>query len=739
MPRLVLLLVTPLVAQCHSPYPALFLMPANSSSATRQENINARFFERLSQYSRKLGSADVDADGNGKLLTFENVIASEEEESSSVFEGVPSLWQLLTFDAQSWETLHNSAHAIIYLVFTRIGNVGFSHMFSYLNFVQGFEDPQANVFSKILTWFQDSPKWLPPKEGEKLQIMTYQEFAKVSFNKEFPMQFFEEYFTGGRVPSWEDNDNHMSGIRILDTSVGAARAIGQEPIEFVHPLEPRFAFDHAGLMRATWHGFSYLNNDEIKFASNGDFGNGVIDALLQRFDTTDTLGVLMSDSVFSAHLTFDGGLYHLDLSSLEKYTPISGYAALGGKASFVYESSQDGKGRLRTVTLSYGGQRFDYQNHSIGSTDPNLEENIAFKSSRLVGWRFAEKAIIASLLSMTNLVLHVKDLHLEIAAAFQAVTVDLFAADTKHAVRRMLDPFVHRSVQATNDNFKLLFDYRAAEFSLAPLLASEQLLLISDSINENPLNLADMDMERYGKKRGIPQEVSEASAKTNPNTWFWRWHYRARKVQELYRSLVRCWISRNYDSDSGKADLAMKDDNTLQNWYSALRQKVPSLGRASTINPEWAPPVLDSEGLVNIASTLMVWLSWIHEDVGHSAAAYVYSPIHTPMMVPSDGVGIPFRPFAFNVAAYRGFVFLERAALLDAPPSFWFGEDKVEYHNCWFGVWCDSTTTPAADQQCFADFQSALRDLGASDTAFSECDDHGFYSCVERVETAVSS
>eukprot|EP00973_Karenia_brevis_P075092 10433347-Karenia_brevis.AAC.1 len=60
----------------------------------------------------------------------------------------------------------------------------------------------------------------------------------------------------------------MSGIRILDTSVGAARALGQEPIEFVHPLEPRFAFDHAGLMRATWHGFSYLNHDEIKFASN---------------------------------------------------------------------------------------------------------------------------------------------------------------------------------------------------------------------------------------------------------------------------------------------------------------------------------------------------------------------------------------------------------------------------------------------------------------------------------------
>ena len=45
-----------------------------------------------------------------------------------------------------------------------------------------------------------------------------------------------------------------------------------------------------------------------------------------------------------------------------------------------------------------------------------------------------------------------------------------------------MDPFIHRSVQATNDNFKLLFEYRAAEFSLAPLGTDEQLKLIDDAI-----------------------------------------------------------------------------------------------------------------------------------------------------------------------------------------------------------------------------------------------------------------
>ena len=61
-------------------------------------------------------------------------------------------------------------------------------------------------------------------------------------------------------------------------------------------------------------------------------------------------------------------------------------------------------------------------------------------------------------------------------------------------MRRLLDPFIHRSVQATNDNFKLLFEYRAAEFSLAPLGTDEQLKLIDDEINTNPLSLAAMDM-----------------------------------------------------------------------------------------------------------------------------------------------------------------------------------------------------------------------------------------------------
>ena len=92
--------------------------------------------------------------------------------------------------------------------------------------------------------------------------------------------------------------------------------------------------------------------------------------------------------------------------------------------------------------------------------------------------------------------------HLELAAAFQAITYDSFSPNPKHPIRRLLDPFIHRSVQATNDNFKLLFEYRAAEFSLAPLGYMEQLELLQKSIEKFPVSLAKMDMKHYPKYGG---------------------------------------------------------------------------------------------------------------------------------------------------------------------------------------------------------------------------------------------
>eukprot|EP00662_Eupelagonemidae_sp_cell21_P049689 gene49689-34188_t len=391
---------------------------------------------------------------------------------------------------------------------------------------------------------------------------------------------------------------------------------------------------------------------------------------------------------------------------------------------------------LQTFKLVYGcktfgnfvsdkRRRFSY---TEGGTiiDPTETD---FGESRLTGWRFAEKAIIASLLSETNLVMHVTHLHLEIAATFEAVTVDAFACGTaavKHPVRRLLDPFTHRSIQATNDNFKLL--------------------------------LRTMDMNVFAIDRGT--------------------------------------AAYSTDLASTLGDVDFKEGPFTPEGYGPAH---------------WQD--INNLTLINVLSTLMTWLSHVHEDVGHAAAAYVFrdksekfetgckvfgtqdgprrfpllllfNPVHTPMCVPEDGVGIPYASFLFNVAAYRGFVFLDRADLT---------ADNAEWPNYWFNgdtaAWSQATAAGerSSNKQCFFSMQSRFRELEAYDDAFAECDGsnhipakrgkcqtdaphnpndaddptmknpacmcahpqhkdydwakckRGFYSCVDRMETAVSS
>jgi len=603
-----------------------------------------------------------------------------------------------------------------------IAQAGFAAFFPFMNFVQGFEQPGwFNWFWRL--WGYPGPKWKPPVKGETMGMQTYNEYAQSDFGKSFPEEFFDDYQTGQRVPSWEDNENHKRGIAIIDAGMQAARSLGFDPVSTVRTMEPRFAFDNEGLAELSWKGFYQFGPKDIKYASNGIWGIKVVEELIEKYDTKgEVLGPLMTDSAFSAHLSHENELFHIDMSALAKYKPIPGYAALGGKASFKQEG-----GRLKTVKMEYNGSTFT-------SFEDEESDKMYGKSVRS-GWRMAEASIIASLLSMTNLVLHVKDLHLEIAATFQAVTVNSFAENPTHPIRRLLDPYISRSVQATNDNFKLLFEYNAADFSLAPLPSKEQLKLIQDFIDERPLSLADMDMTRYGEIRGMNASFSSKEANEDPEKWGWRWHYRALSVQKLYDDLISCWLDLYYNGTAEEQDHKIAEDKDIQHWWSEMLKYLHPLRRAVEKSPGWVSEKPTAESLRHSLRTLLVWLSWIHEDVGHSAASYVYNPVYTPMCVPEDGVGVPVASFAFNVAAYRGFVFLERSVLMDEPPSFWF--DSEECSGMW---WWRKCTAASSDKslQCFKTFQTGLRKLG-EEKAFSDCDKTGFYSCIDRVETAVSS
>jgi len=687
---------------------------------------NQRYFPRSGHL--KGGSCRC---GTPRFVTSESLSDARHYMSGTVATSVAKILASSTSTSMDWDglmrlgrDLARSAGDMGVLAVFFISNAATNVVWPNFNFVQGMGP--VGGFAESWHFFSTSwnqfwnghppeEKWRAPVLNETVGIVTYNEYARRHFGMEFNKDFFNVYYTGNRIPSWEDNEKHARGLALYDAGVRASRSVfGVEPMHLIRAMEPRFAFDNAGLTSATWSGFTWLGPREIKYASNGVHGIDVVERLLRQYGTTDVLGVLMTDSVFSAHLTYQqtDSSFHLDLQSLSQYTALPGYAKMGGRARFSYQG-----GRLKTKEIHYQGRSY------TPTDNPNDASNRDFSESKLSGWRFAEKAVIASLLGMTNLVLHVKDLHLELAAAFQAICVDAFATNPTNPVRRLLDPFIHRSVQATNDNFKLLFAYKAAEFSLAPLPYDQQLELIDDSITQFPLVLANMDMTRYGRVRGIDPASSTQAAQSDDSVWFWRWHYRAKTVQDLYDTMIQCWLDRNYGhGDQGKEALAA--DDLVQGWWRLMKRHIPSIRRSLQEVPEWAGGVGDQTitpvALKRVLRTLFVWLSWIHEDVGHSAAAFVYNPVHTPMCVPADGEGVPLAAFNFNVAAYRGQVFLDRAKLLDSPPPFWFGHGTN-------------------DAQCFQDFQSSLRHLGRNDMAFRECDENGFYSCVDRVETAVSS
>lgn len=629
---------------------------------------------------------------------------------------------------RAWHGFKAKGTELFVLASIFITGAGLSEFFPLLNVVQGFPWPSwFGWFFDLLWWLfridVNGPKWKPPVKGEKMGAVSFHKLADERWDVKLP-SFFQDYVTGERVPSWEDHFRHATGIKIIDFLVSSMRAVGFEPIEMLRATEPRFAFDSEGLTELAWRGFRQFGPTDIKFASNGVWGIKLVEDLMEKYGTKgEVLGPLMTDSAFSAHLTYDGELYHIDMSALEPYEPIPGYARLGGRAAFRAE-----KGRLKTVFMSYNGSNYtDFE-------DPQSDE--MYSKSIRYGWRMAEASIIASLLSMTNLILHVKDLHLELSASFQVITVDAFAKNPTHPIRRMLDPFISRSVQATNDNFKLLFEYKAADFSLAPLPTSEQLKLIEDFIETRPLNLADMDMTRYGALRGMNASVSSKEAVDDPDVWSWRWHYRALTVQNLYDELLQCWLDVHFPGSAEEQDRQIREDPDIQHWWSVMVRQLRPLRRAIGTAPDFATAAPTSRGLRQTLRTILVWVSWIHEDVGHSAASYVYNPVYTPMCVPEDGLGVPVISFAWNTAAYRGFVFLERATLLEDPPGFWF--DSVECQGLW---WWRHCAAPSGDKSlgCFTRFQEKLRKLGEEDKAFSECEKNGFYSCAGRVETAVSS
>lgn len=852
-------------------------------AATRPPNISLR------EEDRPLSFVELP---NLDMLTLDDVTRSLDPNAlldGSFWSSMPLLFEALTPDWNKWaglfklwKELGNSDPAQNALGTAYILNIMSNIVFAGMNFVQGFDGPDLNIWGDYKLDLHDfvgnatrrcrsrvqqawGAKWLACCEwrravdGEAIGIVSFRAFLNEFYKARLPNNtFLDNIFIGRRIPSWEDNLGISHTFRLLDAGFSMARLLGHEPVQIARTAgDARFAFDAKGLALLFRSGFGWSDQHDFENAYNGGHSSMALDQLIEKYgDHKDVLGLLMTDSALSMHLEFNGSCLLVDLTEFERYTPIQGYASLGGRAFF-----QEGQGRLVTVRIEYGGRVFsDFD-------DAESDRDWTDQSTRS-GWRFAQAAVIATLMAKTQLLVHIRAIHFELAPALQAVTVDAFVRSPEHPLRRLLEPFISRGVQAAQYNLKLWFQYRAGEFGLAPLTIEEQLRLLQEATHAAPLNLADLDMERYAKARGMERftEGSTVGKSPKPGQWRWRWHSRALKVQRLLQELLECWLRLYY----GGGNTHLAGDTALVGWWGSLLQHMPSLRVAAARSSDWlvrlksraaastdaaaaaaatarhlqsegyddtghwvvtgvhgegpkSPepqgtstavpprggttaqawqagvttlpskmtrtvrnhtqgttttkarglattlarttltttthttvhalaatldrtpttanpalleglPALNAKALRNVLRTVMVWMSWIHEDVGHSAASLVYSPIYTPTFVPEDGVGIPVVPLNLALTAYRNFVFVERAKLTDTAPPFWFDRKLCEKYMVVF----NTCTKKKDDKLCFTDFQDKLKQLSL-EPEFSDCDAGGVCSCMNRTEISASS
>ncbi|CAL1138925.1 unnamed protein product [Cladocopium goreaui] len=294
-----------------------------------------------------------------------------------------------------------------------------------------------------------------PNYLESLKLMNLADYV-ASWKAASLFSSFKELYTAEEAPSWEDKHGQSAVLQMAAEGLETAQATGVHPADLAADVRSgfRFAFDLEGILAMLQEGFYWDTFSQMKYANNGAFGAAVVEDQADG----DVLGFLMMKSQLAMHLTEKDGLLVADLADLEQYKALPGFAPLGGKATFQWKD-----GKLTTVQLQYKGKTYD----AVNKAEP--AETTQFQHSVLEGWNFAEKAIIASLLAKTQLLIHVKTIHMELAPTLQAVTIDSLKGFKEHPLRQFLEPFTTRNIQATNNNLKIWFEFRGAEFGLAPL------------------------------------------------------------------------------------------------------------------------------------------------------------------------------------------------------------------------------------------------------------------------------
>lgn len=518
-------------------------------------------------------------EGSGKLLTVQELVqtlgfASVRKEHfwwklKDIFGALGPSWNRWQDVLSFRQTLENQSDGSAVMLSSVMVNILSNMAFAGMNFIQGSNGKDLTFLDQCqlpLQLYTHQPlecdstpssrradcTFQIPNYLESLKLMNLADYV-ASWKAASLFSSFKELYTAEEAPSWEDKHGQSAVLQMAAEGLETAQATGVHPADLAADVRSgfRFAFDLEGILAMLQEGFYWDTFSQMKYANNGAFGAAVVEDQADG----DVLGFLMMKSQLAMHLTEKDGLLVADLADLEQYKALPGFAPLGGKATFQWKD-----GKLTTVQLQYKGKTYD----AVNKAEP--AETTQFQHSVLEGWNFAEKAIIASLLAKTQLLIHVKTIHMELAPTLQAVTIDSLKGFKEHPLRQFLEPFTTRNIQATNNNLKIWFEFRGAEFGLAPLSVEEQLKLIADHMASVPLDLAQLDTQSFAEARGW-HKLGFAPA----------WYQRAMEVQKLFDELIREFAQGAFEGDDANL---VKDEGVVM-WWKSLYEKMPSFRRAA--------------------------------------------------------------------------------------------------------------------------------------------------------------
>ena len=355
-----------------------------------------------------------------------------------------------------------------------------------------------------------------------------------------------------------------------------------------------------------------------------------------RAHPEDIIGAIALEGPFAGYISAmpdvmpeEPGRYVIDLTSLEKYPPKSGFEPLGGRAILTWSPEAQ---RMFTVSLQTPDGQVINKPASGALTDTE--------------WRRAQDVFLASLSTHMTAVEHLVHCHLKGTGEPAAAAVHTLPA--AHPLRRWLHPFVHETLSTNNFKVKTLIAGPTAILPKLYALERETLHRMLDDAAA-AFDIAIFDPRAEAERRGMHDFAGPYLYRDDSIAlWDIFVDYAAKTLDHIYAT-----------------DADLQGDEAVAAW----------LGCWSEMNPSVADclPERTKTGLARLLANVVFAATVAHENVGNVTWNYTtlheYIPSRVPLDAARDTIDVQQEYMNLTLATFIPQALLMDPDLIDFAPD----------------------------------------------------------------------